>query len=263
MMAPILVRALANCGRVSRRISVKFLVQTIVMVLCAAVGIASWSINASAATIGASGGAGPSPSSSYSLAGTGWVVDDGSFGSGGPIGLQSVAYDPAAGPWHKKLTGADGGDFAASDTGSGALHTFSVIEYLTVSGTTPWTDWHERIMQPGWRWLDDRASSGEPVINKSGAPVPGLSISFGSPTASEGGSIDFKFDPIAPGTSIQIIKRMVFDGLDPLLPGETFLGKLDVFEHPTVPEPSTEMLTLLSVGLIASTSCSRRWLSRR
>src|SRR5262249_44366622 len=148
---------------------------------------------------------GPSTSSSFSLAGTGWVIDDGSFGSGGPIGLQPVAFDPAAGPWHKKLTGGLGLDFAASDTGSGALMIFSVVETLTVSGTKPWTDWHERVMQPGWRWQDDRAGSGEPVFEfTSGVPVPGQSITFTPATASEGGQIDFKFDPIAPGTNIRI-----------------------------------------------------------
>ena len=201
-----------------------------------------------ATPFGASGGPGPSRSSTHNLAGTGWVVDDGSFPAS--IGLQEIAYDPAAGPWHKVLAGIDGGDFAASDTGSPALAVFSVSEYLTIGGTTPWTDWHESIMQPGWRWLDDRAASGEPTFTKtSGAAIPGLSITFTDPTASEGGKIDFTFDPLPPGTNLKIVKRLIFDGLDPLLPGETFLGKLDVFEYPTVPEPSTGILIVAILPL--------------
>ena len=211
---------------------------------CLLVAVALWPTTAKAVTIGASSGGGPSTTSTFNLAGTGWVVDDGSFPAS--IGLQTIAYDPAAGPWHKVLAGATGGDFAASDTGTGALHTFSVSEYLTIGGTTPWTDWHERIMQPGWRWLDDRASSGEPSFTFiSGAPIPGLTIAFTDPTLSEGGKIDFSFSPLPPGTNIKIVKRLVFDGLDPLLPGETFLGKLDIFQHPTVPEPTSVVLALL------------------
>jgi hypothetical protein len=196
-----------------------------------------------AAPFGASGGGGPSHATSYNLAGTGWVVDDGSFPAS--IGLQSVAYDPTAGPWHKVLAGIDGGDFAASDTGTSGLAVFSISEYLTIGGTTPWTDWHESIMQSGWRWLDDRASSGEPTFTKTtGEAVPGLSIAFTDPTTTEGGKIDFSFDPLPPGTNLKIVKRIIFDGLDPLLPGETFLGKLDVFQYPTVPEPPVCLLAV-------------------
>jgi hypothetical protein len=202
-----------------------------------------------ATPFGASAGAGPSHSSTHNLGGTGWVVDDGSFPAA--IGLQEVAHDPSAGRWHKVLAGGDGGVFAASDTGVDGLAVFSLSEYLTIGGTTPWTDWHEEILQPGWRWLDDRPSSGEPTFTKaSGEAIPGLSISFTGATPTAGGKIDFTFDPLSPGTNLKIVKRLVFEGLDPLLPGETYLGRLDVYQYPTVPEPATGLMALMIFPLV-------------
>ena len=189
---------------------------------------------ASAAVIGASGGAGPSTTSSFNKAGTGWFIDDGTFPAA--FGRQDVAYDPSAGPWHKILAGGDGGDFTASDIDL----PIGVVEYLTIAGTTPWTDWHERFRTLGWRWIDDRSGgSGEPSFTHSdGTPIPGLSIAFTDPTPTSGGQIDFKFDPLPPGTYLNISKRFVYDGLDPLLPGEVFIGRLNLFEYPTVSEPA-------------------------
>jgi hypothetical protein len=172
--------------------------------------------------------------------------------------LQEVVFDPTAGPWHKRLLGGGGGEFAASDTGSGALMVFSAIEYITIGGTVPWTDWHEAIMQPGWRWQDDRGASGEPTFTfASGAPIPGLGIAFTDPTATAGGKIDFTFDPLPPGTNLKITKRLLFEGLDPLLPGDTFLGTLDIFEYPTVPEPTCSMLLIVGTTVFALTARRR------
>ena len=240
--------AFISCSRFRRNRHHFIAILAAVLVVAAALATAPTAL---AAPIGASSGAGPSTTSTYNLAGTGWIVDNGSFPAL-PPGLQEVAYDPAAGPWHKVLAGGGGGDFAASDTGSGALMIFSVIEYVTIGGTTPWTDWHERIVQPGWRWQDDRAGSGEPTFTfSSGAPIPGLGIAFTDPTASEGGKIDFTFDPLPPGTNLKITKRLLFEGLDPLLSGETFLGKLDIYEHPTVPEPAGLTMALQSAAALA------------
>jgi hypothetical protein len=221
------------------------------------IGVILWPAIAAAATIGASVGPGPSTTTTFNLAGTGWVVDDGSFPAS--FGTQVIAYDPSAGPWDKVLAGGGGGDFAASDTGSGALMLFSVTEFLTIGGTTPWTDWHESILQAGWRWLDDRAGSGEPSFTfSSGAPIPGLGITFTDPTALGGGKIDFTFDPLPVGTHLKITKRLIFEGLDPLLPGETFLGKLDLIEYPTVPEPTAQVLALSAAVLALAATTARR-----
>ena len=204
---------------------------------------------AQAVDISASAGSTPSTTTPYELAGTGWIVDDGSFPSTFP-GLQTVGYASGAGPWRVRLTGAGGLDFAASDIGSGALMVFSVTEYVKIGGTTSWTGWHEEIEESGWRWQDDRPSSGEPTFTfASGAPIPGLSIAFAGATPTEGGKIDFSFAPLPPGTGLKITKRLLFEGLDPLFPGETYVGKVSLRQFPIVPEPSSLLLAL--TGLLA------------
>jgi hypothetical protein len=209
---------------------------TIGVLICPAV--------ASAAVIGASVGPGPSTTSSFNSGGGGWFIDDGTFPAG--FGRQDVAYDPSAGPWHKVLAGTDGGVFTFHDTDL----PIGVVEHLTVGGTTPWTDWHEEISELGWRWLDDRAGSGDPSFTHSdGTPITGLSITFTDPTPTSGGRIDFRFDPLPPGTNVNINKRLVYDGLDRLLPGEVFIGKLDLFEYPTVPEPTGQVLAASAFAL--------------
>jgi hypothetical protein len=224
-----------------------FAMALIVAIICPTV--------ASAVVIGASGGPGPSTTSSFNKAGTGWFIDDGSFPAA--FGRQDIAYDPTAGPWHKILAGGDGGVFTASDTDL----PISVTEHLTIAGTTPWTDWHEHFSTLGWRWIDDRSGgSGEPSFTHSdGTPIAGLSIAFTDPTPTSGGKIDFTFDPLPPGTHLNITKRFVYDGLDRLLLGEVFLGKLDLFEYPTVvPEPAGLALSAAAVlGLAVATVRSR------
>lgn len=133
---------------------------------------------------------------------------------------------------------------------------FGVSEYILIGGTTPWTDWHERIAQPGWRWLDDRAGSGEPNVHfASGVPVPGHTVTFTDPTPTEGGKLDFTFPPLPPGTLIRINKRLIYEGLDPLLPGDTFFGTLDLYQFPTVPEPASAMLMV--AGMLTIVACGR------
>ena len=230
----------------------------VIRTMLLAVTIVGWAASSYAfPPFGASAGPGPSVTSSYNLAGTGWVVDDGSF----PLafGFQEIAHDPTAGPWHKRLLGVDGGEFAASDTGFPALMIFGVSEWVKVGGTTPWTDWHEEIMQPGWRWLDDRAGSGEPSFHyASGVTVPGLTVAFTDPTPTSGGRIDFTFDPIPPGTLLRINKRLIFEGLDPLLPGDEFFGTLDIFQYPTVPEPASMVLVIAGLAAVAGIARPRR-----
>jgi hypothetical protein len=81
-----------------------------------------------------------------------------------------------------------------------------------------------------------------------------LAITFTPPSSTSGGQLDFKFAPLPPGTHLKIAKRIVFDGLDPLLPGELFLGKLNLFQYPTVPEPTAAVLaSLAAFSLVIAT----------
>jgi hypothetical protein len=201
--------------------------------------------NTFAAVIGASVGPGSSTTSTYNKAGTGWFIDDGTFPAG--FGRQPVAYDPSAGPWHKVLNGPDGGVFTQRDIDL----PLGITEWVTVSGTTPWTDWHEEISQLGWRFIDDRAGSGDPnIMHSDGTPLAGLTITFTDPTPTSGGRIDFKFDPVPPGTNLNINKRIVYDGLSPAT-GEVFIGTLDMYEYPTVPEPAGLALAIQLTAVVA------------
>ena len=99
---------------------------------------------------------------------------------------------------------------------------------------------------PGWDRLGDAGAAVRPLSYvDSGADQLGwLGLDLEPYVAPTAGG-DFTFDPLPPGTNLKIVKRLVFEGLDPLLPGETYLGKLDVFQYPTVPEPATGLLALM------------------
>jgi len=150
----------------------------------------------------------------------GWVVAD---PAGNPI---PVELDPTGPVWSKSFTGPNGGPFAQPAFGP----PLSVMEVLTVSGNLPWTDWHEDVvgidasgtLDPGWVWTN-------PFVLVNGVPAAGLTVN-GVGTS----SLDFYFNPIAPGSLVQIRKALVYNGL----PGTTFIGTLAIHEYPT-PEPAT------------------------
>ena len=166
-----------------------------------------------------------------------------------------VVWDPDIGPWTKelRLMLADGSPFAFHEGDA-----IPVVEFLTVGGSTPWTDWHEEILTPGWEWVPidegDTAFLGSP----DGIPAPGLIVDL-QPT-----TIDFFFDPILPGTDIAIAKFIIFVGVDPGNPEETTLDSVFIAEYPTVnviPEPATVTLGVLSI--VAAGSALRRRLRDR
>lgn len=147
------------------------------------------------------------------------------------IGTYGVVRDPAGPKWIKGLAGPNGGPFTAAPG-----QTFSLTESLFIEGNLSWEDWHEEILTPGWEWVD-------PIgFYANGAPAPGLQVANmpGDPT--RGGSLWFDFDPLVPGTKIDIRKQLQYvGGAD----GTAFDGIVRVAEYPT-PEPAS--MVFLGLG---------------
>ena len=151
---------------------------------------------------------------------TGWNVVD---SAGGPI---PVALDPNGPVWGKNFTGPNGGPFSYP----AFAPPLPVRELLVVTGNLAWTDWHEDVLDPNWAWAN-------PTILVNGSVPSGLTISL------SGGSLSYFFDPVAPGSVIDIRKDLVYNGL----PGTTFIGTLPIHEYPTgIPEPAS--IGLLCIG---------------
>ncbi len=154
----------------------------------------------------------------------GWTVID---ATGAPI---PVVLDPAGPVWGKNFTGPNGGPFSYP----ALAPPLPVQELLVVSGNLPWTDWHEQLLDPNWSWAN-------PTILVNGAPPPGLTISL------SGGNLSYFFNPVAPGSLIDIRKDLVYNGV----PGTVFSGTLPIHEYPTgVPEPASISLFCIG-GLLA------------
>ena len=150
---------------------------------------------------------------------TGWNVVDPA--TGGPI---PVVLDPLGPVWGKNFTGPNGGPFSYP----ALAPPLPVHELLVVAGTLPWTDWHEDVLDPTWSWAN-------PTILVNGLPPTNLTTSL------SGGSLSFFFDPISPGSIIDIRKELVYNGV----PGQSFQGTLPIHEYPT-PEPAS--LGALAIG---------------
>ncbi len=157
---------------------------------------------------------------------TGWSVD-----SGIPTNpWLPVQFDPNGPQWVKTFTGSNGQPIVAVPG-----QTFTLQELLVVAPTLSWSDWHEHIITPGWDWVAPTA------LFANGVPAGGLTtvITPGSMTA--GGSIDFTFNPLVPGTQVIIRKLLQYTSTS----GTVFTGKVDIAQYPT-PEPAS--LGLLGLG---------------
>ena len=155
-----------------------------------------------------------------------------------------VRLDHSVGPWSKRLDLIHNAPVVMEE-----WQALPVIEHLKVDGDTPWTDWHEEILTPGWRWSSTAIEVTVTTDLSTRPPVPGLSFDL-QPTA-----LDFYFDPILPGTEIYIVKSIQFMGVDPNDPEETTGDPVFISQHPT-PEPAT--LGLLAVGAPALLRRRRR-----
>jgi hypothetical protein len=158
----------------------------------------------------------------------GWSVD-----SGNPANPWiPVQLSPTGPQWVKTLVGSTGtGGVVYANPGD----TFTLQELLVVAPAQSWTDWHEHILTPEWDWASPT------VILANGVPAPGLNTVITPATLTTGGSIDFTFNALAPGTLIDIRKTLKYTGLS----GLTFASKVEIAEYPT-PEPAT--LALLGLG---------------
>jgi len=115
-------------------------------------------------------------------------------------------------------------------------------------GSPPWTDWHEEILTPNWKWGS---------VNFSAPGLTGLTSNVGGNVA------DFFFDALYPGTVIDIRKEMWYTGTNPQQdlfpsfggPPQPGAVKIMVLEYPT-PEPAT--MSMLAFGALAVLRRRRR-----
>ena len=153
---------------------------------------------------------------------TGWVVTD---SAGNPV---PVVLDPTGPVWGKNFTGPNGGPFSYPGGGAPPL---SVVEFLQVAPTLPWTDWHEDVLDPNWVWVN-------PTIFVNGQPATGLTV-----TGAGTSNLSYFFNALNVGDLVTIRKDLQYLGA----PGQVFTGTLPIHEYPTgVPEPGT--LVLLAAG---------------
>jgi hypothetical protein len=179
-----------------------------------------------------------------------------------------LLFDPAAPPMTK--------DFGTPRLPSGAPilldslqpFPFLVTEFFGIAGDQPGTppghpvsDWHERIVTPGWEWVlpgDARFPvlfpAGTSLITRDGTPWPWEPLPGSGPA-----EVNVAFPPIDPSHILDIHKALLWVGTDTQRiwgddPGET---AIIVVEYPT-PEPSSFVLGALGLAGIAAFKWRKR-----
>lgn len=169
----------------------------------------------------------------------GWVIGSPTA----PIGITAV---PGHAPWQKVLQPDPQGPVPFSTV-------FTVTEHIVVGQPgnpgPAWTDWHERIIEPGWDWVGG-------VITSGGMALPGLVVSLGLPgllpDLGHSPDIWFDFDPISPGTVITIEKE-IHCHITPFCQGPIL-----IHEYPTIKVPEPHTLALLAWGLLGIAALRRK-----
>lgn len=143
------------------------------------------------------------------------------------IDLGDVAWGDSAGPIIKKFT----------MTGAGNI---TLVETIHVSGTVAWTDWDEQIMVPGpvaGTWVP----SPDTDLLEWIAPVTVVGAGAGWTWTDDEPNdilvIDFN-PPVVPSTDLTITKTIANPNGVPVF---------QIWEWPTVPEPS---IALVGIGLL-------------
>ncbi|HOB74797.1 MAG TPA: PEP-CTERM sorting domain-containing protein [Phycisphaerae bacterium] len=145
---------------------------------------------------------------------------------GSPNDRIGVELDPSGPTWRMRLERHWPGNSVEPQ------HFIRVCEHLTISGQRSWTGWTQRIDAPGFEWRLTGPYVEPATILADGAVPSGLDIQV------DGSVLRFTFDPLPPGTQIDIISGLRYG--DWLLP-ESF----DVQQFP-VPEPAA--LACIGVG---------------
>jgi hypothetical protein len=144
---------------------------------------------------------------------------------------------------------------------------FSIVGSGIPFGGQEVSDWHERILTPGWQWVlpgdpnfPGLFPQGTSLITRDGFPWPSVPIGpAGDPTA-----VNVGFPPIEPGHVLDIHKALLWVGTPTQRiwgddPTEAFIR---VHEYPT-PEPSSFVLGAVGLAALGFMHLRKRNRNRR
>lgn len=148
------------------------------------------------------------------------------------VGLPSdrigVELDSAGPFWLKHMQAASPPLILSGD------HVF-VFEHLVIAGDQSWSGWTQ-VADPDFDWVLNGIFGPVTSIRANGAIPAGLSIETDGPI------LRFSFDPLLPGTEIDLTSELRYAGA-------SGLQSFDLRQSPT-PEPATLALTGIAVLII-------------
>ncbi len=160
------------------------------------------------------------------------------------LGLTEVTWAADGAYWIKAFMGSSARPVLEA---GGPLDTLTIVEHLTVGAGPAWNAWHEMIVEDGLSF-----TSADVFYYGTTEQIDGLSTLISKsldPTNKHFNLVSFGFTPLAPGTSITIVKTVRWEGLD-VTYGSGSLGRQDIIQirqfATVIPEPAT--LGMLAVG---------------